>query len=187
MFKFELNEQRKPSDIIQNQYKDPIKNAVWNYVAGYTTSINNLLRKHDNDEMVTREMDEAFKVYGESDVTSFYRTVDWTYMKNIYVLTRNNIDKFIGKTFINRGYMSTSKDFISPWGNNWNEWELVIHITGDTTYIDVNKLFKPEEIDCEEQNELILPRNTILRLESYRFVRNKEKTYLLEMSIIVIF
>ena len=56
-------------------------------------SINNLLRKHDNDEMVTREMDEAFKVYGESDVTSFYRTVDWEYMKNIYGLTRNNIDK----------------------------------------------------------------------------------------------
>ena len=77
MLKFELNEQRKPSDIIQNQYEDPIKNAVWNYVAGYTTSINNLLRKHDNDEIITKDMDDAFKVYGESDITDFYRTVDW--------------------------------------------------------------------------------------------------------------
>lgn len=46
MFNFEnINESRNPEDIMQQQYVDLIKNAIWNYVAGYTTSINNILRK----------------------------------------------------------------------------------------------------------------------------------------------
>jgi len=184
MFNFEnLNESRNPEDIIQQQYDDPIKNAVWNYVAGYTTSVNNILRK-DKTNILTKELDEAFNEYGESDITDFYRTVDWDYMKNIYGVTKENIREFIGKTFINKGYMSTSSEFQSPWGSKWNEWELVIHMHGDTQYININNIFDVDEIDCEDQNELLLPRNTRLKLESIKVMRNKEKTYLLEMVII---
>ena len=60
----------------------------------------------------------------------------------------------------------------------------ILYITEDITYLDINNMFKPEEIDCEDQNELLLPRNTILRLDSYRIMRNNEKTYLLKMTII---
>ena len=103
-----LDESKRPEDIIQPQYEDPIKNAVWNYVAGYTTSINNELRT-GKFNILTKELDEAFNVYGESELNEFYRTVDWDYMKNIYGMTRSNINEFIGKTFKNKGYMSTSK------------------------------------------------------------------------------
>lgn len=178
-----LDESKRPEDIIQPQYEDPIKNAVWNYVAGYTTSINNELRT-GKFNILTKELDEAFNVYGESELNEFYRTVDWDYMKNIYGMTRSNINEFIGKTFKNKGYMSTSKQFKSPWSKKWYDYELVLYITGDITYLDINKIFKPEEIDCEDQNELLLPRNTILRLDSYRIMRNNEKTYLLKMIII---
>lgn len=186
MLEFEkdiLTESRNPEDIMQQQYDNPIKNTIWNYVAGYTTSINNILRAGKTN-ILTKELDEAFDEYGECDITNFYRTVDWDYMFNIYGLTKENIDDFIGKTFRNHGYMSTSSQRISPWGKRWNEWELLIHITGNIQYIDINKLFNPEEIDCEDQNELLLPRNILLRLDSYKIMRNKEKTYLLEMSII---
>lgn len=186
MLEFEkdiLTESKNPEDIMQHQYEDPIKNSVWNYVAGYTSSVNNILRAGKTN-ILTKELDEAFNIYGDTDINEFYRTVDWDYMLNIYGVTKENIIDYIGHTFKNRGYMSTSSQRISPWGKRWNEWELLVHITGDTTYIDINKLFTPDEIDCEEQNELLLPRNTLLRLDSYKIMRNKEKTYLLEMSII---
>lgn len=184
MFNFEnINESRNPEDIMQQQYDDPIKNAIWNYVAGYTTSINNILRKGKTN-ILTKELDEAFNEYGESDITNFYRTVDWNYMKNIYGVTKENIREFIGKTFTNKGYMSTSSEFQSPWGSRWNEWELVIHMRGDTQYININNIFDADEIDCKDQNELLLPRNTRLRLEAVKVMRNREKTYLLEMIII---
>lgn len=185
MLKFEnINESRKPSDILQSRYDDPVKNIVWNYVAGYTTSINNLLRKNRKDNIITELLDKAFEEYGDSNITDFYRTVDWDYMNNIYGLNKENIDDFIDRTFINKGYMSTSSEFISPWGNKWQDYELVMHIHGDTEYIDINKLFNADEIDCEDQNEILLPRNTRLKLESYKILNNKEKTYLLEMVII---
>ena len=184
MLNFEnINESRNPEDIMQQQYDEPIKNAIWNYVAGYITSVNNILRA-DKTNILTKELDEAFNEYGESDITDFYRTVDWDYMKNIYGVTKENIREFIGKIFINKGYMSTSSEFQSPWGSRWNEWELVIHMHGDTQYININNMFDADEIDCEEQNELLLPRNTRLKLESIKVMRNKEKTYLLEMIII---
>ena len=47
-----------------------------------------------------------------------------------------------------------------------------------------NNIFDADEIDCEDQKELLLPRNTRLRLETVKVMRNKEKTYLLEMTII---
>ena len=48
----------------------------------------------------------------------------------------------------------------------------------------INNIFVANEIDCEEQNELQLPRNTRLKLESVKVMRNREKTYLLKMAII---
>lgn len=185
MFNFKsINEGKGIESYIQPQYENPIKNAVWNYVAGYTTAINNALRNKKENKKITDDLDIAFNEYGENEITDFYRTVDWDYMKNIYGVTKENIDAYIGETFLNRGYMSTSSEFISPWGSQWNEWELVMHIHGDTTYININKVFDASEIDCEDQNEILLPRNTILKLESYSIMKNAEKTYLLEMIII---
>ena len=66
MFNFEnINESRNPEDIMQQQYDDPIKNAIWNYVAGYTTTINNILRKGKTN-ILTKDLDEAFNEYGDS-------------------------------------------------------------------------------------------------------------------------
>ena len=134
--------------------------------------------------ILTKELDEAFNEYGESDIKDFYRTVDWDYMNNIYGVTKENIREFIGKTFINKGYMSTSAELQSPWASRWDEHELVMHMHGNTQYININNIFTADEIDCEDQNELLLPRNTKLRLESIKTMRNKEKTYLLEMVMI---
>ena len=114
----------------------------------------------------------------------FYRTVDWIYLTNIYGVTKENVNLFIGRSFINKGYMSTSSEFKSPWANNWLKDEVVMHIHGDTEYINVNNVFSPNEIDCESQKELIIPRNTRLILTGVKRLNNREKTYFLEFSII---
>lgn len=180
---------KKVSDILQQQYDDPIKNAVWNYVAGYTTAINDVLRKNKNEEDITKDLDEAFNKFGTKKNIDLYRTVDWDYMKNMYGLTIDNIDEYINKTFQNKGYMSTAAEFISPWGKKWQEYELVMHITGDITYIDINKLFpNDKEIDCAEQKEMLLPRDVTLKLISYDIKKGKQfdknGTYVLEMEAV---
>jgi len=178
-----------------NKYADdPIKSAVWDYVAGYTCGINNDLRKNyvkKEDKTILPLLDKAFEK--ESKKLNVYRTVEWDYFKNIYGCTKENIDTFIGKEFVNKGYMSTASEFQSPWGSHWNEWELLMHITSDKEYscIDVNKMFPNEdEIDCHNQNEILLPRNTKMVLKSYSIKKkrqdkrfDKDGTYVLEMEI----
>jgi hypothetical protein len=170
----------------QNTYpNDEIKDAVYDYVSGMTSGVNDDLRKgiKTGSKKVIERLDKAFTEKRKLDV---YRTVDWDYMKNIYGVTKENINDFLGETFENKGYMSTSKIFKSPWGNQWSTDELVLHITSTAPYpcIDVNKMFDASEIDCADQEEIILPRNTKLILKDVSQMENKHKTYLLEMEII---
>ena len=82
----------------KQMYDYPVKNAVWNYVAGYTTGVNNDLRAgKGGSKNVKKYLDQAFVNKQELDV---YRVVDWDYMKNIYNITPETLDNFIGKTII---------------------------------------------------------------------------------------
>ena len=115
------------------------------------SAVNDILRKNKNDLLVTDLLDRSIEKYGNIANIEVYRTVDWNYMKNIYGVTPDNINNFINKTFMNRGYMSTSSVLKSPWGGYWMEDNLVLHITGKTLYVDVNKIFPGDkEIDCRE-------------------------------------
>jgi hypothetical protein len=182
----------------QNTYPDnSIKSAIYDYVSGMTSGINHDLRRNitRGSKQVVSNLDAAFNdsKFADNKIIDVYRTVDWNYMKNIYNCTKENIDDFIGKTFINKGYMSTSKNFISPWSNVWDDSELIIHITSNKkcACIDINKIFKSTEIDCYDQNEILLPRNTKLKLISYKIqninynrLSNNYNNYILEMKII---
>lgn len=180
----------------QNRYEDELKSAVWDYVAGYTTAINNILRKKrvikKGSEEVIDKLDRAFDVLGTKTKIDVYRTIDWDYLFNIYGMTKDNIDDFIGKEFKNRGYMSTAEEFISPWSSGWLDEELVMHITSEYPYpnLNINTLFNADEIDCEDQKEILLPRDTTLILQSYQILNSKKHksfskkgNYVLEMVI----
>ena len=72
--------------------------------------------------------------------------------------------------------MSTTNELQSPWGKSWNDWELVLVLTNDKPIpcFDVNKNIDKKDIDCEEQKEILLPRDTECRIDSYE-VRKNEK------------
>lgn len=148
---------------MNHKYADEVKSAVWDYVGGYTSSVNDELRKGKNVPMITDLLDKAFTERRKIDV---YRTVDWDYMKNMYGITKENIETKIGDVITNKGYMSTASVMSSPWADKWLGDELLLHITSDMPYpcIDVNDMFDPDEIDCEFQREILLPRNTSLRI-----------------------
>lgn len=178
---------------ISNTYPDdPIKSAIYDYVSGYTTSINNELRNNKNYATITDLIDAAFKSkkYSDSTLIDVYRTVDWDYMKNIHGITKENLQDMIGRIIVNKGYMSTSSEFISPWATTWQEDELILHITSDKPYprIVINDILDPETIDCEDQNEWFLPRNTKLKIISFNVVKGKKYgksgTYQIELQII---
>ena len=80
-----INEGKWMIKFVENRFDDPVKNAVWNYVAGYTTGINNILRRRGRaDSDYVKLLDSAFTKKSKVDV---YRTVDWKYLENIYNIT----------------------------------------------------------------------------------------------------
>lgn len=164
-----------------NTYQDLNKNVIYDYVTGSISGVNDNLRKNNirGCKDVIDKLDKAFTKKSKIDA---YRTVDWDYMKNIYGVTKSNIDKFIGKTFINKGYMSTSKIKKSPWGD-WEDYELLLHITSNNPIpcVDVNNIFNKSEIDSYYQQELLLPRNLKLKMIDYNI---EGDLYVLEMKII---
>lgn len=185
--KLYINE-HKLDKFISNTYPDdPIKSAVYDYVSGLTTSINNMLRNNQDYPKITSLLDKAFI---EATKINVYRTVDWDYMKNIHGITKENLQDMIGRIIVNKGYMSTSSEFISPWATTWQEDELILHITSDKPYprIVINDILDPETIDCEDQNEWLLPRNTKLKIISFNVVKGKKYgksgTYFIELEIV---
>lgn len=166
--------------------------AALDYVKGFTTNVNDFLRsgkvlisKKEIDEAISG-LDSCFKDKYNKEL---YRTVDWNFMKNIFGITRKNIDKHIGDILEDKGYMSTSKVNASPWGGSWMKDELVLVIQSDS-YIkcfDVNKNIDKKEIDCAEQEEVLLPRGTKLEITSYEIHKDKschkDGTYFIFCSI----
>lgn len=182
-----INEHKLDKYISNTYPDDPIKSAVYDYVAGLTTSINNLLRKNQDYPKITKLLDKAFFEATEINV---YRTVDWDYMKNIYGITPENVYDKISTEIINKGYMSTTSEYQSPWASRWLSGDLILHITSKEPYpfIEINSMFRNDEIDCASQNEYLLPRNTKMILKDVELKRGKKYdkngTYQLELEII---
>lgn len=177
----------KNFDKFQNhKYEDEVKSAMWDYVAGYTTAVNDELRKGRKVDSITSLMDKGFT---DKKVLDVYRTVDWNYMKNMYNITPQNIQSQVGKTIVNKGYMSTASTPTSPWADRWLSDELVLHITSTrpVNCLVVNDLFKADEIDCAYQNEILLPRNTSLTITGVELRKGKlyakEGTWFVEVEI----
>ena len=152
--------------------------AALDYVKGFTTNVNDFLRsgkvlisKKEIDEAISG-LDSCFKDKYNKEL---YRTVDWNFMKNIFGITRKNIDKHIGDILEDKGYMSTSKVNASPWGGSWMKDELVLVIQSHSPIkcFDVNKNIDKKEIDCAEQEEILLPRNTKLEITKYEILKDK--------------
>lgn len=173
---------------ITSTFENPDKNAIYDYVAGYTVGVNDDLRKGNvrGSRTVLKGLDNAFKgKYATKDnKLDVYRTITWEYLNNVYGCNEDNVDTFIGKEFTNKGYMSTTKLFKSPWGSTWTDDEVVLHITSEKNieYLDINKIFNADEIDCEEQEEVLLNRNITMTLQSVYNDDNKNVT-VLEMVI----
>ena len=65
---------------ITSTYDDPIKNAIYDYVAGYTVGVNYDLRKgiSRSSKNVLRELDNAFNSkYASNNKIDVYRT-EWS-------------------------------------------------------------------------------------------------------------
>ena len=180
--------EKKFDKYLNHRYPDDeVKSVVWDYVAGFITNVNDELRNGKNAKEITDLFDKAFKDKSKLDL---YRTVEWDYLKNIYGITKDNINDKIGEELVNKGYMSCSEEFISPWGDRWSDDEVILHIVSDKPYpnINVNKTFNKDEIDCSEQKEVLLPRNTKLKILSVYIKKgkqfSKDGNYYIETKII---
>lgn len=155
---------------------DPVKSALWDYVAGYTSDVNNKLRKGQYRLVkdICSLLDIAFT---ERQILDVWRTVDLDYLKNVYgvnLTDEKSVRRFVSQhpKLTNKGYMSTASVKESPWMQGWWDSEILIHITSDFPYpcIDINKVFKADEIDCADQHEILLPRDTTLQITGYSHI-----------------
>ena len=153
--------------------------AALDYVRGYTANVNDFLRngkvligKKEIDSAI-KGLDRCFKDKYEKDL---YRTVDWHFLSNVFGINKKNIGKHIGDILEDKGYMSTTKARKSPWGSRWTKDELVlvIHPEKPIRCFDVNKNFDAEDIDCAEQEEVLLPRGVKLEIKSFETKKGKD-------------
>ena len=161
--------------------------ALWDYVAGYTTSLNDILRYYSIPDDISKvsnsvinetvkesitNLDNAFNSeFASTGIIDVFRTIDKEALEKAYGITEDNIDDYIGRVISDCGYMSTSSECISPWSGEakWMDNEVVLHITSTIpmNYLDINKIFRNSEIDCNEQKEYLLQRNLKLEIKSY--------------------
>lgn len=183
-----------------NNKDNDIKQAMLGYIDGSETCVNKYLRnnkrghytKKELDAIVTK-MDPCFvDTWHES--TPLYRTVDWDFMKNLFGITQDNLEEHIGDVIQDKAYMSTTDTLQSPWGT-WTSGELVFIITANDPIacFDVNQHYNSKEIESYYQNEILLPRGTKLRIDSYEIRQNKksgkrlfpdEGTYFLKCTVV---
>ena len=172
------------------QYYDEVKNSLWNYVSGYTVGdINKDLRKGKMSKQL-KEIVERIDTLMQLDEVKVYRTVDWDYMKNIYNITKYNINKEIGKVFTAKAYTSTTREFKSVWESRWSDNELCMEITskGKIGCVDINSVLPSKDIDCAEQEEVLLQRNLNFTIDNYELMSDKGKIgkgdiYLLKVTV----
>ena len=82
------------------KFDDDAKNAVWNYVAGYTVGeINKFLRAGRRLKRLDEECALIDSMMRPIKDTILYRTVEWDYLWNIYKLNKDNLENSIGYTF----------------------------------------------------------------------------------------
>ncbi len=186
MYIMRLDEMQLAKRFMHRYPDDEVKSAVWDYVSGYTTEVNTKLREgHVRAAgVVTKVLDKAFT--DTLPKLNVYRTVDWNFMKNMYGITQENLREHIGSIIQDNGYMSTASVMASPWAGYWFDEELILHIVSrkPVKVVDVNKLLPPEDIDCEEQNEIILPRGSMLKIVGYEIKKGRKHpkcgTYFIE-------
>lgn len=160
------------------KFVDPCKNSVWNYVAGYTVvQINKMLR---DDKMTSKlkelvtNIDSAMTVVDNMKV---YRTVEWDYLQNIYKINPKNLDSCIGYEFETKAYTSTTKTRQNVWSSIWMQGEAFMEIdVNGLKGIIVNDMFDRNDIDCYEQNEVILQRNFKFKITDYSMMDVKGNT-----------
>lgn len=156
-------------------FYDPVKNAVWNYVAGYTvTELNRALRQNrkskELDEMCAL-MDSAME---KSPKGVLYRVVEWDYLRNIYDIYKDNLDDMLFGKFTAKAYTSATKKRKNIWGSFCDaEAFIEIDCRKPVNGIDVNEMFNPSEIDCADQEEIILQRNLDFTITGYAMTDRK--------------
>lgn len=160
---------------------DNVSLAMLDYVEGTTTNVNDYLRSgkviipKKKIKHAIEYMDQGFKDIWPAN-KSLYRTITWDMMENLYDISKDNIEEHIGDKILDKGYMSTTHEMQSPWGSTWTDNELVLVFTSknDIPCFDVNKNIHPDDIDCEEQEEILLPRNLEYTIDSYEVKKNKK-------------
>lgn len=171
----------------KHDYDCNIKNAIHSYVLGLTSGVNNELR--DNkciSKNTIHLLDKAFtSKYAKEKKIDAYRVVDWSYMNNVYNITKENIDKYIGKTLVCKNYISTTVKKESVWGDFFDD-DLQLHIISNKPmkYLDINGIFNKDEIDCYYQEEILLQRNLKFKIESYDTPNKKQNFYILNIKLL---
>jgi hypothetical protein len=95
--------------------------------------------------------------------------------------TNSSTDNNDYQIFVDWGKNQIGNEIPNTWRTMTSD-ELMLHIISKNPYpcIDVNSILPKEDIDCSEQEEILLPRSTKVKLTSYTETKN---SYVLEMEI----
>lgn len=86
----------------------PAIQSLYEYVFGYTTDINYRLRHNKMTPEYRKIANDLQSLMKKQKFGVLYRGMDWEHFTNDFKITKDNIDSFVGGTFTDRGFASTS-------------------------------------------------------------------------------
>ena len=165
------------------EYTEESIKALYDYAFGYTTDINWKLRTSSATSSDLKEAGKISTLMKSQKIPTLYRAMSWDNMQKWFGVYRDSIDVWIGNVFVDKGFVSTSKDPQMPW-NNYPKTSNTVYLTitskKPVKSIDINDILQ-ELSPSPGDKEVLLERNTKFKITGY-IIRNK--IYYLNLEII---
>lgn len=164
-------------------YSEESIKALYDYAFGYTTDINWKLRTSSATSADLKEAEKISSLMKSQKIPTLYRAMSWENMQKWFGIYKDSMDVWIGNVFVDKGFVSTSKNPKMPW-NNYPSSPDTIYLTitskKPVKAIDINDVLK-ELSPSPGDKEVLLERNIKFKITGY-IIRNK--IYHLDLEIV---
>lgn len=152
------------------EFKDPSKQALYDYAYGYTNDLNYRFRKGKPKKQDKQNAELISKLAKPMKLPTLYRSAEWRHFKQDYNIDKNTVKDHIGDVIEDPGFLSTSVEEDGAWQLNTKDKDnllIIFKSTDKHNAIDINDILG-EDSPSPKQREILLDQYTkfkILKVE----------------------
>lgn len=164
-------------------YDENVIKALYDYEFGYTTDINYRFHTSSATSTDIKEASKISSVMKSQKLPVLYRATSWEYMQKWFGVYRDCLDVWIGKIFVDKGFVSTSLDPRVPmdfYPNNSETVYFTIKSKKAVKAVNINDVLGKASPSPSDK-EVLLDRNTKFKILSCDV---KNNIYHIDLEII---